>query len=160
MEDILMEQKKYWRNIIKGPFWKELEPGMSGTSIWAHHDEYRNGTTLGYHCITSTYEAMFPHSHPFHELLCFLGGNPEDINDLGGAEVTVCLGEEKEEYKFTTAGVISIPPGLLHCPLTVRNVTKPIVFLEISTTSGYTSSIDNMMRDGALNPSEKTKKKA
>lgn len=78
-----MEMKKYWRNVIRGPFYMAPEPGMTGTSIWAHHDEYSNGTTLGYHCINDHYEVPMMHSHDFHELLCFLGGNPENINDLG-----------------------------------------------------------------------------
>ncbi len=109
---------------------------MTGTSIWAHHNEYRNGTTLGYHCITGNYEVPMMHSHDFHELLCFLGGNPEDINDLG-AEISICLGDEAEEHVITSAAVISIPPGLKHGYLKVRKITKPIVFLEVSATQEY-----------------------
>jgi hypothetical protein len=131
-----MEVKKYWKNITRGPFYQNLEPGMTGTSIWAHHNEYKNGTTLGYHCINDNYDVPFTHAHDFHELLCFLGSNPEDINDLG-AEIRVCLGDELEEHIITSATIISIPPGLKHCPLTVTKITKPIVFLEISTTSEY-----------------------
>jgi hypothetical protein len=132
-----MEKKKYWRNFIRGPFYKDNEPGMSGTSIFAHHDEYGNGTTLGYHCINKNYEVLAPHSHEFHELLCFIGGNPENINDLG-AEISLCMGEELEEHIITTATVVSIPPGLKHCPLKVTKVTRPFVFLEVSTTKTYT----------------------
>ncbi len=131
-----MENKKYWRNVIRGPFYMEAEPGMTGTSIWAHHDEFKSGTTLGYHCINKKYEVPFTHSHDFHELLCFIGGNPEDINDLG-AEISICLGDELEEHIITTATMVSITPGLKHCPLVVRKITKPFVFLEISTTKEY-----------------------
>lgn len=131
-----MEKKKYWRNIIRGPFYAAPEPGTTGTSIWAHHNEYRNGTTLGYHCINDNYEVLMTHSHDFHELLCFIGGNPENIDDLG-AEVSICLGDELEEHIITSATIVSIPPGLKHCPLIVKKVTKPFVFLEISTTKEY-----------------------
>ena len=131
-----METKKYWRQVIRGPFYKDTEPGMTGTSIFAHHNEYKNGTTLGYHCINSNYEVPFSHSHDFHELLCFIGGNPEDINDLG-AEISICLGDELEEHIITTATVVSIPPGLKHCPLKVKKITKPFVFLEVSATQEY-----------------------
>mgnify|MGYP001071843241 CR=1 FL=1 len=131
-----MEKKKYWRNIIRGPFYIEAEPGTTGTSIWAHHNEYRNGTTLGYHCINDNYEVLMTHSHDFHELLCFIGGNPENIDDLG-AEVSICLGDELEEHIITSATIVSIPPGLKHCPLIVKKITKPFVFLEISTTKEY-----------------------
>ncbi len=131
-----METKKYWRNVIKGPFYMAPEPGMTGTSIWAHHNEYNNGTTLGYHCIDSDYGVPMAHSHEFHELLCFIGGNPENINDLG-AEISICLGDELEEHVFNTATVISIPPGLKHGFLKTRRIDRPFVFLEISATKEY-----------------------
>jgi hypothetical protein len=133
---VTRDGKKYWMNIIQGPFYREAEPGWAGTSIWAHHNEYKNGTTLGYHCIKSTYQAPFPHSHNFHELLCFIGGNPEDVTDLG-AEVSICLGDESEEHVFNTASIVSMPPGLKHCPLIVRKVTRPLVFLEVSMTKDF-----------------------
>ncbi len=135
-----MEKKKYWRNIIQGPFFRAPEPGMTGMSIFAHNNEFRNGTTLGYHCINTNYEVPFSHSHDFHELLCFIGGNPEDINDLG-AEISICLGDEEEEHIINSATVVSIPPGLKHCPLKVKKITKPFVFLEISTTAGYANNM-------------------
>ena len=72
----------------------------------------------------------------FHELLCFIGGNPENINDLG-AEISICLGNELEEHIITSATVVSIPPGLTHIPLKVKKISKPFVFLEISTTKEY-----------------------
>ncbi len=149
-----MATKKYWRNVIKGPFFKDLEPGMTGTSIWAHHNEYKSGTTLGYHCINSVYRAMEPHSHPFHETFCFLGSDPMNVEDLKGAEITICLGEEKEEQKITSASVISIPAGLMHCPLIIKPGSAPVIFLEISTTGGYTSDIDEQMTDVLRNPPE------
>src|SRR5512139_2639525 len=144
-----MEKKKYWRNVIRGPFYGAPEPGMAGTSIFAHHDEYKSGTTLGYHCINTNYEVPFTHSHDFHELLCFIGGNSENINDLG-AEISICLGDELEEHIITTATMVSIPPGLKHCPLKVTKVTKPFVFLEISSTKGYGQSTSTPATDTRL----------
>ncbi len=131
-----METKKYWRNVIRGPFYAGGEPGTTGMSITAHNNEYGNGTTLGYHCINDNYEVPVSHSHDFHELLCFVGGNPENIDDLG-AEIRIHLGDEQEEHLITSATVVSIPPGLKHGPLKVTRITRPFVFLEISTTRGY-----------------------
>ncbi len=136
---VTKDGNKYWMNIIQGPFYVEAEPGWAGTSIWAHHNEYKNGTTLGYHCVNSTYQAPFTHSHNFHELLCFIGGNPEDVTDLG-AEVSIRLGDELEEHVFNTAAIVSMPPGLKHCPLIVRNVTRPLVFLEVSMTNDFAAN--------------------
>ena len=129
--------KKYWRHIKRGPFYFEPEPGMTGTSVFAHNDEYGSGTTLGYHCIAAPgYMVERTHSHDNHELLCFFGGDPTNINDFG-AEISICLGDELEEHIITSPSIISLPPGLKHCPLVVKKCTKPIVFLEISTTKQY-----------------------
>ncbi|NLE08369.1 MAG: hypothetical protein GX631_03840 [Dehalococcoidales bacterium] len=131
-----MTAKKYWKHVIQGPFYQNLEPGMTGTSIWAHHNEYGNGCTLGYHCINAPYGEPKAHSHNFHELICFIGGNPENINDLG-AEIHIRLGEELEEHVFTTATMLSLPPGLQHGYLEVKNITRPFILLEISSTTEY-----------------------
>jgi hypothetical protein len=147
-----MATKKYWRNVIKGPFFKDLEPGMTGTSIWAHHNEYKNGTTLGYHCVNSLYQAMETHSHPFHETFVFLGSDPMNINDLHGGEIRVCLGEEKEEQVITSAAAVSIPAGLPHSPVIIKPGRTPIIFMEISTTSGYSSDMDEKMVEVLRNP--------
>ena len=159
-----MEQKKYWKQVTRGPFYLNAEPGTTGLSIWAHHDEYKNGTTLGYHCINDYYEANMTHSHDFHELLCFIGGNPENINDLG-AEVHICLGDELEEHIITTATIVSIPPGMKHCPLKVTKITKPFVFLEISTTKDYGTPAELAAANAtaaaaAVKPAAKPAKKA
>ena len=134
--DVTKNGKRYWMNIVRGPFFFDYEPGWTGTSIWAHNNEYKNGTTLGYHCVNSTYDVRFNHAHDFHELLCFLGGDPENVADLG-AEVSICLGDEMEEHTFNTPTIVSMPPGLKHCPLLIKNVTRPIVFLEVSMTKGF-----------------------
>jgi hypothetical protein len=134
--EVAKNGKKYWMNIVRGPFFIDYEPGWTGTSIWAHHNEYKNGTTLGYHCVNSTYDVRHTHAHDFHELLCFLGGDPENPTEFG-AEVSMCLGEEKEKHTFNVPAIISMPPGLKHCPLLINNVTKPIVFLEVSTTRDF-----------------------
>jgi hypothetical protein len=139
--DVPKYGKKYWMNMIRGPFFVDYEPGWAGTSIWAHHNDYHNGTTLGYHCITSTYDVRHTHAHGFHELLCFLSGDPENIRDLG-AEVSMRLGDEQEEQVFNTPAIISMPPGLKHCPLLVKNVTKPVVFLEVSMTKDFAAKPD------------------
>jgi hypothetical protein len=88
--EVAKNGKKYWMNIVRGPFFIDYEPGWTGTSIWAHNNEYKNGTTLGYHCVNTTYDVRHTHAHDFHELLCFLGGDPENPTEFG-AEVSMPL---------------------------------------------------------------------
>lgn len=129
---VTMNGHKHWMNIVQGPFYKQREPGYLGTSISATHDEYGSGVTLGYHGVSPVYNALTPHAHNHPELLCFLGGDPEDVYNLN-ADVTVTLGEEQEEHAFNTATIVSIPTGLKHCPVKIRNITKPMVFMAICT---------------------------
>lgn len=110
----------------------------TGYSFLSHDGELDEDCSIGYHCITEPISFDKPHAHDFTELLFFLGGDPTDIRELG-AEVEICLGEDEESHLLTKAGVVSIPSGLMHCPIRVRNVTKPIVFLEISLTRIYGS---------------------
>jgi hypothetical protein len=125
---------KYGKHVIKGLIRKI--PHYTGYSIVAHDGELDADCSIGYHCITKPINFDKPHSHDFVEMLCFIGGNPEDIRDLG-AEIEVCLGEEGEKHLIDTATVVSIPAGLIHCPINVKKVGKPIVFLEISLTRKY-----------------------
>jgi len=127
-----MAETKYGKHLIQGPFVKI--PHYTGTSIVAHNGEYDADVCIGYHCLANAeYKALQPHTHDFHEILCFIGGNPKDINDFG-AEIEMCLGEEQEKHIITSTTVVSVPPGLVHCPLIVRKCDpdRPVVFLGIS----------------------------
>ena len=106
-------------------------PHYTGKSIVAHKGELDADCSIGYHCISKDMSFDMSHSHEFPEMLCFIGGNPLDITDLG-AEVEFTLGGEKHLIK--TAAVVSIPSNTTHCPIIIRNVKKPLVFMEISLT--------------------------
>lgn len=121
-----------YANLIHTDLIKDI-PHYTGYSIVSHKGELDQDCSIGYHCITEPICFKEPHAHDFTEMLFFIGGDPTDIRELG-AEVEITLGEEGEKHVITTAGVVSIPPGLTHCPIDVRNVTKPIMFLEVSLT--------------------------
>lgn len=111
-------------------------PHYTGYSMLSHNGELDQDCSIGYHCVSAPITFEKPHAHDFTELLFFIGGDPTDIRELG-AEVEIILGEEQEKHVITTAGVVSIPAGLTHCPIAIRNVTRPIVFLEVSLTRIY-----------------------
>ncbi len=106
-------------------------PYYGGPSMVAHKGELDADCSIGYHCITKKMSFDEPHSHPFLEMLCFFGGNPENINDFG-AEIEFTLGGEKHIIKEPT--VVSIPGNVEHCPIKFTKITKPVVFLEVSMT--------------------------
>ncbi|MBN1192007.1 MAG: hypothetical protein JXA46_19805 [Dehalococcoidales bacterium] len=135
-----MSETKYGKHILKNVIKKSEGGFASGYSILAHEGELSTDCSMGYHCISAPIEFDKPHAHEFTEILCFIGDDPKDIRSLG-AEVEICLGEEQEKHIIDTAAVVSIPAGLVHCPLTIKNVKRPIIFLEISLTPNYGPSV-------------------
>lgn len=126
-----MADTKYGKYIIT-----ELIRDIShytGKSIVAHDGELDTDCSMGYHCISKPMSFDRVHSHNFTELLCFIGGNPLDITDFG-AEIEITLGEEREVHLINSLAVVSMPPGLLHCPIVFKKVDKPLIFLEVSLT--------------------------
>jgi hypothetical protein len=106
-------------------------PYYGGPSLVAHKGELDADCSIGYHCIAKKMSFDEPHSHPFPEMLCFIGGNPENINDFG-AEIEFTIGGET--HKITTPTVVSIPGNVEHCPIVFTRVAKPLIFLEVSLT--------------------------
>ena len=130
-----MAETKYGKHVFKEPL--VTIPHYTGPSIVSHEGEFGADVCMGYHCLANTeYKAERPHTHDYHELLCFIGGDPTNIEDFG-AEIEICLGEEQEKHIITSTTVVSIPPGLVHCPLRVNRLDKPVVFLEISLTRKF-----------------------
>lgn len=132
-----MTGKKYSKHILPAPIMMVPPEDGANTagykylSVFAHKGELNAGHTLGFHYMTETYEDVYPHTHQGNEILCFVGGNPENINDFD-AEIEIVLGEEGESYTITSPSVVSIPGGLVHGPLRFRRVTKPVFFLEVT----------------------------
>ena len=142
-----MAKTKYGKYIMSKDLYFKFPRGYVGTSLLSHKGELNPNICFGYHCINDTeYMHPEPHTHDFDELLGFVRGNPLDITDFP-AEIHFCIGEEKEEHIITEPSMISIPAGLVHCPLTVTRYDKPIVMLEISLTGNFDSSEMNARRE-------------
>jgi hypothetical protein len=121
-------------------------PYYGGPSLVAHKGELDTDLSVGYHCIAKPMNFDEPHSHPFAELLCFIGGDAENINDFG-AEIEFTLGGET--HKITEPTVVSIPGNVEHCPIKIIKVAKPIVFLEVSATRIWNPGARNVKKQAA-----------
>lgn len=64
-----------------------------------------------------------PHSHPFDEMIGFFGTDENDIHDLCG-EVELWI--EDERYLIDKSFVAFIPAGVVHCPLNITRIDRPI----------------------------------
>jgi hypothetical protein len=77
--------------------------------------------------------------HPYDECLIFAGIDNTNIRYLG-AEVSIELGEEREEHTFDKPSVVLIPRGTPHGPATVKNLEKPIVHYTIGLATNYSAT--------------------
>ncbi len=74
--------------------------------------------------------------HPYDELLVFEGTDTSSILKLG-AEVSIELGEEREEYVFNEPTVVLVPKGTPHGPAVVRSLERPIAHYSIGLGPEY-----------------------
>lgn len=64
-----------------------------------------------------------PHVHDTDEIIGFFGNNPDEPLDLGG-EIEIWL--EDEAHILQKSSLIFVPAGLVHCPLILCRVDRPI----------------------------------
>ncbi|MGD9142317.1 MAG: hypothetical protein PVG61_00570 [Dehalococcoidia bacterium] len=74
------------------------------------------------------------HTHDFDEILGFIGNDHNNPSDLGG-EVELWL--EDEIYLLKKSCFVLCPAGLRHCPLKIKRVDRPFLFLAFSITGKY-----------------------
>jgi hypothetical protein len=75
-----------------------------------------------------------PHSHDTDEIIGFFGSDSEDQHNLNG-EVEIWLEDEKHVIDRTT--MIFVPAGMMHCPLVINRVDKPIFHFTIVNGGKY-----------------------
>jgi hypothetical protein len=75
-----------------------------------------------------------PHTHDDPEIIGFFGSDPQHPNDLG-AEVEIWLEDEKEI--ITKSAMIFVPPKMVHCPLILRRVDRPIFHFTVVNNGLY-----------------------
>jgi len=76
------------------------------------------------------YSILDLQTHEYGTFLIFLGMDNDDASVLG-AEVELCMGEEREKHTFNKSALVWVPPNLVHGPLKVTKASKPFNFLEV-----------------------------
>lgn len=94
----------------------------------------------GYHTADAkigTGEDFPPHKHEYEEIFLFLGTNPQDMDNLG-AEVEFWLGQgdDREKVVINTSSAVYVAPGVVHFPLKLKNVKRPVMMMVIMPTTG------------------------
>ncbi|MBN1629109.1 MAG: hypothetical protein JW990_05055 [Thermoleophilia bacterium] len=73
-----------------------------------------------------------PHVHDSDEIIGFFGSNSDDPHDLGG-EIEIWL--EDDKHIITQSAMIFVPAGMVHCPLVLKRVDRPI--FHFTTVTGH-----------------------
>ena len=106
-------------------------------SVSAHDDELNCGLIMSYQPVDEPF--VIPpkiHNHDFYQILCFFGTNPLNVREFD-AEIELSMGEEGEIVTINSPSMVTIPPGVYHCPLNFKRIGKPIVFMEMMLTGEY-----------------------
>ena len=99
--------------------------------LMINHEKLGYNFTIGHQFVRKPFKGDNPcHTHNFQEFIAWYGGNPDDPEDFGG-EVVFYFGEELEKHVFTRPTIVSLPPGLPHCPLEITRVDRPIIQVEV-----------------------------
>ena len=129
-----MPEGKYDKYIINPPHMQikaESDGRVVFDGLMVRQANLGYNLTLGHQFVTKPFVSNNPtHTHNFQEFLAWYGGDPHNPEDFG-AEVVLYLGEELERHVFTKPTIVSLPPGMPHCPLEVTRVDRPIIQIEI-----------------------------
>lgn len=82
---------------------------------------------------------MGAHVHPFDECLLFFGYDDNNLNYLG-SDMSLCMGKEYEEHKFSAPTVVAAPANMPHCPLVTEKVYKPFGHFHLALAAKYSGT--------------------
>jgi len=145
-----MSETKYGKYILREPLEKGVAPmlhicaedGCAGA-------EFPNfPVEVQLLCITQP--GALPqkaHAHDVDELFFIFGSNPQNFFDFG-AEIEISLGEEEEKHIINTTSIVYIPKGLVHAPIVIKKVDKPVQWMHILFKSKYAMSVG----DSSIHP--------
>lgn len=137
--------EKYIRRDVQSKDVHKIHPEVTKPVLGLKSDESFGGHNfaLSWWPISEPFEMVSQtHAHDFDQFLLFVGGDINNMLDLGG-EVELTLGEEGgelEKFVFTKATMVYIPAGLRHCPLNFKKVNdpnKPILFHDFFLSPEY-----------------------
>ena len=143
-----MAESPYEKYIRRDPQSKgvnEMHPEVTSPVLGLRGDESfgNHNFAMSWWPISTPFEMVSEtHAHDFDQYLMFVGGDINNMMDLGG-EVELTLGEEGKElekFVFTRATMVYVPAGLLHCPLNFKKVNdpkKPILFHDFFFSPEY-----------------------
>jgi len=97
---------------------------LCGLDVNITYGTYREAGKMG----KEPYE---PHVHDFDEILFFMGADMDNLLELG-AQIELCLGEEKEKQIINTPTAVVLPAGFAHFPAEITRLDKRFISMAVS----------------------------
>ncbi len=107
--------------------------------LWMDDDKVK-GSSFYMECIwlwegkTTSGTTEEPHVHDFDEVIGFISSDPDNPKELD-ARMEIILGDET--HFLTKSCLVHVPAGMKHCPLTFREVNRPVFFFTLAPISRY-----------------------
>ncbi len=137
-----MVEKKYEKYIVsdlKLP--EQVQAGLATYNQWATRILWLDEDVVpgAFQTNCSWYrkpskEGAKAHKHDYDEVIAFIGGDPDNPNDLCG-EVEFWI--EDEKYILNKSTLIFAPKGIKHCPLQVLRADRPIFHFTVVMGGKY-----------------------
>ncbi len=131
--------KKYGKYIYKRLVKKSPHPEITAPIVSLKPKKEAGGTDVSFEWCYITQPVDLekkPEAEELERFLVFAGGDPLNLDDFK-AEIVISLGEKGEIFKFNEPRVVYIPSGLVHYPLAVKKVERPLMMLNITSTHKY-----------------------
>jgi quercetin dioxygenase-like cupin family protein len=88
-----------------------------------------------WYCAVPERDPIFTeHSHPYSELIGFYGSDPNDMYNLNGE---IIFSIDGEAHRLTKSTLIFLPGGVIHNPMRIMLVSKPIFHFSVVMNPDY-----------------------
>ena len=142
--NIVTKTKEYTQEQIKmlEEFTRKhpVESTVEAYRLLRMDDSMVPGASLYMECIwlwegaTTSGTTEHPHVHEFDEVIGFISTGKENPGELD-ARMEIILGDET--HYLTKSCLVHVPAGMNHCPLTFREVNRPVFFFTLAPVSRY-----------------------
>ena len=75
-----------------------------------------------------------PHTHEWDEVIAFFGSDRANLQDLG-AQIELWI--DGEQNLINESFLAFIPAGIVHCPLNILSITKPVFHFAVGQGKQY-----------------------
>lgn len=140
---VTSELEKYFRNPLMTSATPHPEVVAPRLGLKSDESFGNKKFSMSWWAISDPFEMVTDHhAHDFDQFLIFVGGDINNMMDLGG-EVELTLSEDGKNlqvFTITEATQVYVPAGLYHCPLNFKRIddpSKPILFHDLFFSQEY-----------------------